>query len=94
MFKRSAHKRLVANGAPALPRGYFYYPIVVFIDNARLLRMEIRRQDGVWTTEVARWTVDPATYFTPWDDGSSTTDKINTLCLNAATHCEDLEFEE
>lgn len=84
------HRKLVESGAPALPNGYRYVPVVDFVGDARLLRMTIRRRDGLWTTEVSRWTVNPDTYF----NGENTTDKVVRLCENAVRQCDDFEVEE
>lgn len=93
MFKRSMHRRLVKSGAPVLPQGYYYYPRVVFPSpNSRLLRMEIRKSHGLFgSTEVARWTVDPDTYF---NDSLSTSEHVFNLCVNAARLCDQFVIVE
>lgn len=91
MFRKSMHRKLVKNGAPELPVGYYYYPFVDFIDSkTRVLRMTIRRRSGFWSEEVSRWTVNPDTYF----NGENTFGKVLMLCENAVRHCDCFEVEE
>lgn len=96
MFKRRVHKRLVERGAPPLPPGYFYHPVGTYVEGSDrpLLRMEIRRRDGIWSTVVSSWTVDPETYFAKHNDLPSVSLAVNLLCLNAIRACEDFEVEE
>lgn len=93
MFKRSIHRRLVAFGAPELPRRYYYYPRVVFLNNVPVVRMEVRKSHLFGSTEASRWTIYPETYFKSTDSADESRKKTVTLCVNAARACDEFEVE-
>lgn len=82
MLRAYSHHRLIDNGAPALPHGYFYLPQVVFVGYTPLLRMEVRKRRWMKSDEVSSYTVDPNTYFTS-EDSDEMIKRVNTLCENA-----------
>ena len=91
MSKRSLHRSLVRVGAPTLPPKYYYYLRSVPAGDRTFVRIEIRKSHFMGSSEVARWTVDPSTYWKESDSEDEVVGKIILLCENVVRTCDHFE---